>query len=88
MQGFDTSSQANAAWMEHQILDHVKQALRVTLDWKVPSRLRHLIQTVLVAPRKRVKTRPSRSSVERRLQEKLHRSQRKQHRRFRSDDEN
>ena len=37
MQGFDTRSQANAAWMEHQILDHVKQALRVTLDWKVPS---------------------------------------------------
>jgi len=23
--------------MEHQILDHVKQALRVTLDWQVPS---------------------------------------------------
>ena len=23
--------------MEHQILDHVKQALRVTLDWKAPS---------------------------------------------------
>lgn len=37
MQGIDTRSPANAAWMEHQILDHVKQALRVTLDWKVPS---------------------------------------------------
>lgn len=37
MQGIDTRSSANAAWMEHQILDHVKQALRVTLDWKVPS---------------------------------------------------
>ncbi len=37
MQGIDTQSPVNAAWMEHQILDHVKQALRVTLDWKVPS---------------------------------------------------
>jgi hypothetical protein len=37
MQGIDTSSPANAACMEHQILDHVKQALRVTLDWKVPT---------------------------------------------------
>ncbi len=37
MQGIDRSTQANVARMEHQILDHVKQALRVTLDWKVPS---------------------------------------------------
>jgi len=37
MQGIDTRSQANVAWMEHQILDHVKQALRVTLGWQVPS---------------------------------------------------
>lgn len=37
MLGTDTSSTVNAAWMEHQILDHIKQALRVTLDWKVPS---------------------------------------------------
>ncbi len=37
MQGLDSRSQANMAWMEHQILDHVKQALRVTLDWKVPA---------------------------------------------------
>lgn len=37
MQGIDTQSQANVARMEHQILDHVKQALRVTLGWKVPS---------------------------------------------------
>ena len=36
MQGIDTHSQANVARMEHQILDHVKQALRVTLNWKVP----------------------------------------------------
>jgi len=37
MQEIDTKSQANVARMEHQILFHVKQALRVTLDWKVPS---------------------------------------------------
>lgn len=37
MQGIDTRSQANVAWMEHQILDHVKAALRVTLGWKVPT---------------------------------------------------
>ena len=37
MQGIDTRSQVNAAWMEHQILDHVKQALRVTLGWQVPA---------------------------------------------------
>lgn len=37
MQGIDTRSQANVAWMEHQILDHVKQALRVTLGWQVPA---------------------------------------------------
>jgi hypothetical protein len=37
MQGIDTNSPVNAACMEHQILDHVKQALRVTLDWKVPT---------------------------------------------------
>ncbi|HMO84475.1 MAG TPA: hemerythrin domain-containing protein [Lacipirellulaceae bacterium] len=28
---------ARASQMEHQILDHVKQALRITLDWKAPS---------------------------------------------------
>ena len=37
MQAINTQSTANAAWMEHRILDHIKQALRVTLDWKVPS---------------------------------------------------
>ena len=51
-------------------------------------KLRHLIETVLVAPRKRVKTRPSRSSVERRLQEKRYTSQRKQRRRYRPDNDN
>jgi len=51
-------------------------------------KLRHLIQTVLVVPRKRVKTRPSRSSIERRLQQKRYSSQRKQRRRYRPDDDN
>ena len=37
MQGSDTRSQANIAWMEHQILDHLKAALRVTLGWQVPA---------------------------------------------------
>ena len=37
MQGIDTRSQANVAWMEHQILEHVKDALRVTVSWRVPS---------------------------------------------------
>ena len=33
----DARASAEATRMEHQILDHVKQALRVTLDWKAPS---------------------------------------------------
>ncbi len=37
MSRIDTRSEGNAAWMEHQILDHVKQALRVTLHWRTPS---------------------------------------------------
>ena len=32
-----TESVAGASWMEHQILQHVKAALRVTIDWKAPS---------------------------------------------------
>lgn len=36
MQAIDAKSQANAACLEHEILNHVKQALRVTLGWKVP----------------------------------------------------
>ena len=27
----------SAHWMEHQILGHIKEALRVTLDWKAPA---------------------------------------------------
>jgi hypothetical protein len=36
MQATDSKSQANTACLEHEILNHVKQALRVTLGWKVP----------------------------------------------------
>ncbi len=37
MQAIDAKTQASAACLEHEILNHVKQALRVTLGWKVPS---------------------------------------------------
>jgi ribosome-associated protein len=44
-------------------------------------RLRVMLATVAVAPKRRRKTRPSRSSVERRLEGKQKRSERKQQRR-------
>ncbi len=46
-------------------------------------KLRQLIHSVLVPPRKRIKTRPSKGSVQRRLTNKRHRSQKKQSRQFR-----
>ena len=30
-------TQANASWMEHQMLEHIKNALRVTLGWAAPA---------------------------------------------------
>lgn len=36
MPTLNDKSQATLVSMEHQILEHVKQALRVTLGWKVP----------------------------------------------------
>ncbi len=36
-QASDVRAVARASQMEHEILDHVKQALRITLDWKAPS---------------------------------------------------
>lgn len=30
-------SQASQTWMEHQSLEHIKRALRVTLEWQTPS---------------------------------------------------
>lgn len=51
-------------------------------------KLRHLVLTVLVPPRPRKKTRPSRSSIERRLQQKRTGAQKKQRRQYRPDGEN
>jgi len=45
-------------------------------------KLRQLILVSLVAPRARIKTRPSRGSIERRLQKKQQLSKRKQSRRY------
>ena len=50
-------------------------------------KLRQLIQAVLVAPRKRIKTRPSKAAVQRRLSNKRHRSEKKQSRQFRAGSE-
>lgn len=36
MQSTHTNSIASIACMEHQILEHIKQAMRVTLDWAAP----------------------------------------------------
>lgn len=30
------SSTASTSWVEHRVLEHIKQALRVTLDWDAP----------------------------------------------------
>ena len=46
-------------------------------------KLRQLILSVQVAPRVRLKTKPSSCSIERRLKSKQHKSKRKQNRRFR-----
>ena len=48
-------------------------------------KLRQLIQAVLIAPRRRVKTRPSKASVQRRLSNKRHQSEKKKARQFRGD---
>ena len=33
----NTDSMASVSWIEHQTLEHVKGALRVTVDWKAPA---------------------------------------------------
>ncbi len=33
----DTNSLANVGWIEHQMLEHIKNALRVTIHWRAPS---------------------------------------------------
>ena len=45
-------------------------------------RLREMVQSVLPRPRRRIRTKPSRSAVERRLRDKRARSERKQQRGF------
>jgi len=50
-------------------------------------KLRQLILSVLIAPRKRIHTRPTRASVERRLQNKRQTSRRKQRRRYRGEND-
>lgn len=51
-------------------------------------KLRQLIQAALIVPRKRKKSRPTRSSIEARLTEKRHKSVQKNQRNFRHSDEN
>ena len=48
-------------------------------------RLKEMIHSVLARPRRRVRTKPPRSAVERRLCEKRARSERKQQRRYRGE---
>jgi hypothetical protein len=36
MATLNDSSTTATTWMEHTILDHIKQAMRVTLDWQAP----------------------------------------------------
>ncbi len=48
-------------------------------------RLASLVRTALIPPKRRVRTRPSRGAVERRLEGKKARSQRKRERRWRHD---
>lgn len=50
-------------------------------------KLRQLIQAALIVPRKRKKSRPSRSSIEDRLTNKRHKSAQKSQRRYRASDE-
>lgn len=50
------------------------------------ARLAALVQACLVAPRRRRKVRPTRGMIERRLERKRQRSQKKSRRRWRSDD--
>lgn len=37
MATLQAESNSSVSWIEHQMLDHVKGALRVTLDWNAPS---------------------------------------------------
>lgn len=60
--------------------EHREQSRNVTACYE---RLRQMIVAVLKPPRKRVKTRPSRAAVERRVEAKQRRSETKSRRRYR-----
>src|SRR5262245_8818325 len=60
--------------------EHREQSRNVTACYE---RLRQMIVAVLKPPRKRVKTRPSRAAIERRVEAKQRRSETKSRRRFR-----
>jgi ribosome-associated protein len=60
--------------------EHREQSRNITACYE---RLRQMIVAVLKPPRKRVKTRPSRAAVERRVEAKNRRSETKERRRFR-----
>ena len=63
--------------------EHREQSRNLSASYE---RLRQMILAVLTPPRRRIKTRPSRGSVERRIQSKLRSSEKKQQRRFRPED--
>ena len=58
--------------------EHREQSRNITA---CRERLREMIASVIAAPRRRVKTRPSRGAVERRIKSKLRNSEKKQGRR-------
>jgi ribosome-associated protein len=62
--------------------EHREQSRNVAACYE---RLRQMIMAVLLPPRRRVKTRPSRAAVQRRIESKQRRSETKQRRRYRPD---
>ena len=62
---------------------HREQSRNVSACYE---RLRGMIEAVLRAPRRRVKTRPSRGAIERRIESKQRSSEKKQRRQFRPED--
>jgi ribosome-associated protein len=63
--------------------EHREQSRNLSAAYE---RLRVMISSVLNPPRRRVKTRPSRAAVERRIQSKHRSSEKKQRRQFRPDE--
>ena len=63
--------------------EHREQSRNLAASYE---RLRQMILSVLTPPRRRVKTRPSRAAVERRIQSKQRSSEKKQRRQYRPED--